>query len=79
VNFALNRNKIVHLYGPVNNYDATGKLIGQIEKDDIKNKWFIGHDINEIWDLKVLGIWQAHEATEAARYGVKPGDFKIRT
>ncbi|MDB5207466.1 MAG: TonB-dependent receptor [Flavisolibacter sp.] len=78
VNFALNRNKIVHLYGPVNNYDATGKLIGQIEKDDIKNKWFIGRDISEIWDLKVLGIWQTHEVTEAAKYGVKPGDFKIQ-
>ena len=77
VNFSLNRNKIVHLYGPVNQYDASGKVIGQIEKDDVKNKWFIGHDINEIWDLKVLGVWQQDEATEAAKYGVKPGDFKV--
>lgn len=77
-NFSLNRNKIVHLYGPVNIFDASGKIIGQAEKDDVKNSWFIGHDINEIWDLKVLGIWQANEAAEALKYGVKPGDFKIQ-
>lgn len=77
INFTLNRNKIVHLYGPTPDYDATGKLIGQSEKDDIANRWFIGHEIDEIWDLKVLGVWQQNEATEAAKYGVKPGDFKI--
>jgi hypothetical protein len=78
VNFSLNRNKIVHLYGLVDVIDPlTGKVTGQIEKDDVANKWFIGHDINEIWDLKVLGIWQTSEATEAAKFGVKPGDFKI--
>ncbi|WP_121357570.1 SusC/RagA family TonB-linked outer membrane protein [Flavisolibacter nicotianae] len=76
-NFTLNRNKIVHLYGPTPDYDATGKLIGQSEKDDVANRWFIGHEIDEIWDLKVLGVWQQNEATEAAKYGVKPGDFKI--
>jgi TonB-linked SusC/RagA family outer membrane protein len=73
----VNRNKIAHLYGPVPLYDATGKIIGEIERDDIKNKWFIGREINEIWDLKVLGIWQQNEAAEAAKYTVKPGDFKI--
>ncbi|MDQ3845402.1 MAG: SusC/RagA family TonB-linked outer membrane protein, partial [Bacteroidota bacterium] len=39
-NFWLNRNEIKHLYGPVNVYDANGKVIGQVEKDDIANKWF---------------------------------------
>lgn len=77
VNFTLNRNKIAHLYGPVPLYDATGKVIGQVERDDIANRWFIGHDINEIWDLKVLGVWQQNEAAEAAKYQVRPGDFKI--
>lgn len=48
-----------------------------VEKDDIANKWFIGHDIEEVWDLKVLGVWQQNEAAEAAKFGVKPGDFKI--
>lgn len=77
--FSLNRNKIVHLYGPVDVVDpATGKVTGQIEKDDLKNKWFIGHDLDQIWDLKVLGVWQQNEAAEAAKYGVAPGDFKVQ-
>ena len=76
--FALNRNKIVHLYGPVDVTDpATGKVTGQIEKDDVGNRRFIGHDINSIWDQKVLGVWQTSEAAEAAKYGVFPGDFKV--
>ncbi len=77
INFVVNRNKIVHLYGPVPVFDAAGKEIGMTERDDIANRWFIGHDLDEIWDLKVLGVWQVSEATEAAKYGVKPGDFKI--
>lgn len=77
VTFSLNRNKIVHLYGPVPVYDAQGKIIGEEERDDIANRWFIGHDIDELWDLKVLGVWQQGEAAEAAKYGVRPGDFKI--
>ncbi len=77
--FSLNRNKIVHLYGPVDVIDpATGKVTGQVEKDDVGNRWFIGHDLDQIWDLKVLGVWQQNEAAEAAKYGVVPGDFKIQ-
>ena len=78
VNFSLNRNKIVHLYGPVPMLDAAGKVIGQVERDDVANRWFIGHDIDEIWDLKVLGVWQQNEADQAAKFGVRPGDFKIQ-
>ncbi len=77
VNFTLNRNKVVHLYGPVPVFDANGKVTGEIERDDIANRWFIGHDLNQIWDLRVLGVWQQSEAAEAAKYGVRPGDFKI--
>lgn len=62
--FALNRNKIVKLATPNN---------------DLGNKWFIGQDINEVWDYKILGVWQANEMTEAAKFnkGIKPGDFKL--
>ena len=77
INFTLNRNKIMHLYGKVPVFDATGKMIGETERDDIRNKWFIGHDLDEIWDLKILGVWQQDEAAKAAVYGVRPGDFKI--
>jgi TonB-linked SusC/RagA family outer membrane protein len=78
VNFWFNRNKIIHLYGPVNVYDSDGKVIGQEEKDDVANRWFIGHDLDEIWDQKVLGVWQEAEAEEAKKYGVAPGDFKVQ-
>ncbi|MDB5246697.1 MAG: TonB-dependent receptor [Segetibacter sp.] len=77
VNFSLNRNKIMHLYGPTPIYDANGKVIGESEKDDVANRWFIGHEIDEIWDLKVLGVWQQDEAATAAKFGVRPGDFKV--
>lgn len=76
-NYSLNINKIVHLYGPVDVYDANGKVIGQVEKDDVANRWFIGHAIDEHWDLRSVGVWQQDEAAQAARYGVRPGDFKV--
>ena len=76
-NYSLNINKIVHLYGPVDVFDANGKVIGQVEKDDIANRWFIGHAIDEHWDLRSVGVWQQDEAAQAARYGVRPGDFKV--
>lgn len=76
-NLSVNRNKIVHLFGKVNKRDQQGKVIGQVENDDPGNGWFIGKDINAIWDLNVLGVWQQNEAAEATKYGVKPGDFKV--
>ncbi|MXV16007.1 SusC/RagA family TonB-linked outer membrane protein [Hufsiella ginkgonis] len=65
VNFFLNRNKIDKLATPAN---------------DLGNGWFIGKDIDVIWDYKILGVWQADELTEAAKYtkaGIKAGDFKL--
>lgn len=78
VNFWLNRNEIKHLYGAVDVVDSSGKVIGKVEKDDVANRWFIGHALDAIWDLKVLGVWQQNEIDEAAKYGVKPGDFKVQ-
>ena len=77
LNFSLNRNKIVHLYGPINVYDDQGNIIGKTEPDDPGNGWFIGKDIDAIWDIKVLGVWQVDEFEEARRYGFSPGDFKL--
>jgi TonB-linked SusC/RagA family outer membrane protein len=74
--FTVNRNKIVHLYGPVT--DAAGNVT---EVDDKGNGWFIGRDIGTVWDYKVLGVWQANETADAALYtgaGIKPGDFKLQ-
>lgn len=72
-----NRNKIVHLYGPTPDYDATGKQIGTSEKDDIGNGWFIGKPINAVFDYTVVGVWQKDEATTAAKYLYRVGDFKL--
>ena len=65
VNFSLNRNKIVRLATP---------------NDDLGNGWFIGKDIDVIWDYKILGVWQESEVAEANKYnkGIKPGDFKLQ-
>lgn len=78
-NFSLNRNEIVHLYGNmVNVTDANGHVIGQEEASDISNRWFIGHPIDAIWDIKVLGVYQSNEADKAKVYGQSPGDFKLQ-
>ncbi len=77
LSFSYNNNKIKHLYGE---YETTTDANGNVstkEMDDVSNKWFIGHSISSIWDYKVTGIWQKDEATEAARYGQKPGDPKV--
>lgn len=44
---------------------------------DIGNGWFVGQPIAVIFDYKKIGIWQTSEATQAAVYGVAPGDIKI--
>lgn len=77
--FTVNRNKIIHLYGAVPVTDASGNVT-MVEKDDIGNGWFIGHDVNAVWDYNILGVWQSNETAEAAKYtgaGIKPGDFKL--
>jgi hypothetical protein len=69
VNFSMNRNKINSLYGDLDEDEN--------ELDDFTNEWFIGHDIDELYGQRVLGIWQVNQAEEADRYGVVPGDFQI--
>jgi Outer membrane receptor for ferrienterochelin and colicins len=63
--FSLNRNKIVRLATP---------------NDDRGNGWFIGRDIDVIWDYKIKGVWQENEMDEAKKFtkaSIKPGDFKL--
>jgi hypothetical protein len=73
----MNRRKLASLYGDmVDVLDANGNVIGKKEADDIKNKWFIGHDHDQIWDYEWQGVWQKEEAAEAGKYGLQPGDFK---
>jgi len=65
LNFALNRNKIVRLATP---------------NDDLGNGWFIGKDIDVIWDYRILGVWQQDEVLEANKFnkGIRAGDFKLQ-
>ncbi|TDS17458.1 SusC/RagA family TonB-linked outer membrane protein [Sphingobacterium paludis] len=46
--------------------------------DDIGNGWFIGHPTQVFYDYEKLGIWQLGQEEEAARYGQKPGDIRVR-
>ena len=78
LSFWINRNKIVHLYGPTPDYDASGKQIGTSEKDDITNGWFIGKPIQAVYDYNVVGVWQLADAATAKTYGYKPGDFRLQ-
>ena len=61
--FASNKNRIVDLYGD--------------KKSDVGNGWFIGQPIQVIYTYKKLGVWQANEADEAAKFNAKPGDLKF--
>lgn len=67
--FSYNKNKIKHLYYE---YDKNGSEI-----NDITNNWYIDKPIGEIWYWETDGIWQAHEAAQAALVNQKPGDPKV--
>ena len=71
-----NNNKILKLYGAVPVTDANGNTT-LVDRDDQANGWFIGKPINQIWDYKVLGVWQVEERDLAKTYGFTPGDFKL--
>ncbi len=74
-----NKNEIRHLYYQYEDvYDANGHLTGRKEIDDKRQGWFIGKPIGSIWDYEFIGIWQEGEEEEAAKYGQKAGDAKIR-
>jgi TonB-linked SusC/RagA family outer membrane protein len=63
-NFSANYNQIVQLYGD--------------GKDDIGNGWFLGAKVREIYNYKIIGVWQTSEAAQAATYGAKVGQYKIQ-
>lgn len=46
-------------------------------KTDVNKSLFVGRPISQIYTLKSLGIWQANEASQAARYNAQPGDRKV--
>jgi len=75
--FATYRHKVLSLYGFMEDvYDEAGNVIGQREKDDEDNGYYIGHDPNQFYGIVYDGIWQEEEAEEAAKYDCQPGDRK---
>lgn len=65
--FSTNKNKIVDVYGD--------------GKDDIGNRWFIGHPVGVIYDYTKVGIWQEDEIASGANKGwddtALAGDLKL--
>ncbi|MBZ4188822.1 SusC/RagA family TonB-linked outer membrane protein [Niabella beijingensis] len=69
VNYWINRNKLVHLYGTDGNGD--GK-----EDDDIANSLFIGRSLGAIYGYEQIGIVQEADKDYIALNGAAPGDPK---
>ena len=72
--FSRNRNKIISLYGDLNN--------DGIQDDDVANNWFVGKPIEVFNQPKFLGIWQTKDATDGlidpnTKKLVVPGDVKL--
>lgn len=65
--FSRNKNKIVDLYGD--------------GKDDLGNRWFIGHPVGVIYDYTKVGIWQEDEIAAGLHTNWDPtamaGDVKL--
>lgn len=64
LNGAINKNKILDLYGD--------------GRDDVGNARFIGQPINVHYSLQFDGIWQADEEEAARSYGRTPGQVKVK-
>ena len=46
--------------------------------EDINNAWFVGENIGVYYDYVYDGVWKTDEATEAAKYGRKPGQIRVK-
>lgn len=64
INFAVNKNQILELYGD--------------GKDDIGNARFIGQKARVVYRYKIIGVWQNDEADQAKTFGRIPGQYKIQ-
>ncbi|MGZ3837475.1 MAG: SusC/RagA family TonB-linked outer membrane protein [Flavisolibacter sp.] len=71
LNFWINRNKVVSLYGLDGNKD--GK-----EDDDVANNLFIGKSLGAVYDLTFNGIVQTGDTAYQRIYNAKPGDIKFK-
>jgi TonB-linked SusC/RagA family outer membrane protein len=77
LNITFKQNKIKTLGNdPVAVLDAEGNEVIR-ELDDLQNEWFIGENKDVIWDWDVDGVYQVGDTVLAAKYGFRPGDFRI--
>jgi TonB-linked SusC/RagA family outer membrane protein len=67
-NFTLNREQVLDL----GLRDAKGN-----NSSDIANQRFLGQPLYVLYDYQKTGIWQTSEASQAQRYGSKPGQIKV--
>lgn len=73
--FSLNRNEIVDLFNDTETVTINGEEVTR-PVNDVQNGWFVGQDIDVIWEYNITGVWQQGEEAEAARFGQFPGDYK---
>jgi len=72
LNIAFNKNKVLAL--GTNNEDIfPGPAV--LDQIDILR---VGQPVGSLWGYIQDGTWGSNEATQAAKYGAKPGDIKIR-
>ncbi|AEV99444.1 SusC/RagA family TonB-linked outer membrane protein [Niastella koreensis] len=73
---AYNKNAIVDLAYKEDLGKYSNQLAGMT--GDYANGWFIGQPIRVNWDLMTIGVWQLGQEAEAAQYGQKPGQFRVK-
>ena len=69
-NFASNKNTLDKLYGDLEDIYFSAQGTNFIHR--------VGESIGSIYDYEYEGVWQLDEATEAAEYGQRPGQVKVR-
>lgn len=74
-NIAHNKNEIIDLQYK-EDLSSRGKSMEGMQ-GDYANLWIIGQPIDINYNLKTIGVWQLDEAEEAAKYGCKPGQYKV--
>lgn len=74
-NIAHNKNEIIDLQYK-EDLSSRGKSLEGMQ-GDYANLWIIGQPVDVNYNLKTIGVWQLNEAEEAAKYGCKPGQYKI--
>ena len=69
--FSFNKNKVVDLAGEDDiQYSGIGSFGTNV------SRLVVGRPLGEFYGYEFLGTWKTSEATEAAKYGNKPGDAK---